>query len=92
MTLETIAAGINEILTRLDTIETAIGTRDDQWFRMPQPKERCPLTHLSRSTLEAWIRRGLIRTRKEGGARFYNATDALRHIAKDQSPPTAVPA
>ena len=56
---------------------TARHEDDDGWTRLPRPKDRCPVSGWSRSTVVKRITEGRVRAKSIGGARYYAAKDIL---------------
>jgi len=81
MTLAQIDNKLDLILQRLTALESGpAAVADPEWLRMPSHPGRCPVSRLSRTTLNRLIAAGSIRSRKLGGARFYSAADVRRTI------------
>lgn len=95
MTLESLAAAIRRVDTRLARIESALtsGRRDDDaWTRIPNATSRCPVSNWSGRTLYRHIAAGRIRSKTVGKARFYAAADVAALISQPNTPtprPTA---
>jgi hypothetical protein len=55
---------------------------DDMWLRMPVSPRRCPLSGISRTTIEKNGREGSVRTKLVDGKRYYSGADVRKYIAK----------
>jgi hypothetical protein len=59
--------------------ELAAARRDgDEWMRMPPAKGHCPISRLSRSSLNRQIIAGKVRSKNVRGLKFYAGADVRR--------------
>ena len=70
------------------TVLTAAKARsadDDDWLRLPSPTSRCPISHMSRSSLNRRIEEGKVRKKKIDNMTYYSGKD-VRTYLNDSKP------
>lgn len=58
---------------------------DDAWLRMPVSPSRCPISGISRTTIEKYGREKKVRTKLVDGKRYYSGADVRKYISETET-------